>query len=318
VLVPAFRASGARLEVVGGGSGPSADAAVRQLGFARTATSENSVIEDPAIDAVVIGTRHASHAALTARALAAGKHVFCEKPLALSKSQLQEVLDAAVRSDRVLAVGFNRRFSPLLVQGRGFVASHDDGPVTATYRISAGQIPSDNWVHDLEQGGGRIIGEVCHFLDALAFVTGAAIVEIHATGHRATATTLQARDNVVVTTTHGDGSVGSIVYVARSAPGFGKERLELFGAEGIAVLDDYRSLELHGRSGRRRIREHRQEKGHSEEVTAFVAAITSGVPSFTLGELANVTAASFAVVDSMRRNTAVAVDEYRGLGAVGG
>ena len=317
VLVPTFRACGARLELVGGGSGPSADAAVRHLGFARTAASEERVIDDPAIDAVVISTRHASHARLTARALAAGKHVFCEKPLALTNSELEEVLHTAVRSDRVLAVGFNRRFSPLLVQGREFAASHDEAPVTATYRISAGEIPGDNWVHDLEQGGGRIIGEVCHFLDALAFVTGSAIVEIHATGHRATGTTLQARDNVVVTTTHGDGSVGSIVYVARSAQGFGKERLEIFGAKGIAVLDDYRSLELYGPSGRRRLRERRQEKGHSQEVAAFVAATTSGVPNFTLGELANVTAASFAVVESMRRNTAVAVEQYRGLEPVG-
>jgi predicted dehydrogenase/threonine dehydrogenase-like Zn-dependent dehydrogenase len=313
VLVPAFRASGARLEVVGGGSGPSADAAVRQLGFTRTAPNEESVIEDPGIDAVVISTRHVSHARLAARALVAGKHVFCEKPLALTSSDLQEVLDAATESNGVLAVGFNRRYSPLLVQVREFVVMDAGAQMTAMYRISAGAIPGDHWVHDLEQGGGRIIGEVCHFLDALAFVTGSPILEIHATGHGAAAPALQARDNIVVTTRHADGSVGTIVYVASAAPGLGKERLEVFGPGGIAVLDDYRSLELHGPSGRRRFRERRQEKGHRQEAAAFVAAVTSGLPPVPLAEVANVTEASFAVVESMRRGTAVELDRQLGL-----
>lgn len=307
VLVPAFHAAGARLELVGGGSGPSADAAVRELGFSRTAPSEESVIEDPAIDAVVITTRHASHASLVARALRAGKHVFCEKPLALSTAELREVLEAADRSSAVLAVGFNRRFSPLLVQLREFVRTDGREPITASYRIGAGPIPGDQWVHDVEQGGGRIIGEVCHFLDALSFVVGSPIIEVHAAGYGTAAPRLQTRDNVVVTTRHANGAIGNIVYVAYSAHGLGKERLEAFGRRGVALLDDYRSLELLGPSGARRVRERRQAKGHAEEAVAFLAALRSGVPPVPVAELANVTAASFAVVESMCRDEPVEV-----------
>lgn len=308
VLIPAFRGAGACLEVVGGGSGPSAEAAVRELGFNRTAPSEEDVIEDAAVDAVVISTRHASHARLAALALGAGKHVFCEKPLALTKGELQEVLDAAKQSSGVLAVGFNRRFSPLLVQMHEFLTTEEADPLTASYRISAGGIAADQWVQDIDQGGGRIIGEVCHFLDALTFLAGSPIVEVHAAGYGMAATSVQTRDNVVATTRHANGSVASIVYVAHSAAELRKERLEAFSPRGIAVLDDFISLELLSASDGRRIRERRQEKGHRQEAFAFLSAIASGVAPVPIAEVANVTAASFGVVTSLCRGAAVQLD----------
>jgi polar amino acid transport system substrate-binding protein len=308
VLVPAFQAAGAHLELVGGGGGPSAEAAVRQLGFARAAESEEAVIEDEAVDAVVISTRHGTHARLATLALSAGKHVFCEKPLALDAPELQEVLSAARESGGILAVGFNRRFSPLLVDLREFVSGAAAGPITATYRVSAGEIPADHWVHDLEQGGGRVIGEVCHFIDSLEFVAGSPIVEIHAAAQNRNGQALQSRDNVVVSVTHADGSVGSIAYVARSAPGIGKERVEAFGDGGIAVLDDYRSLELYGPGGKRRRSERRPEKGHREEVVAFLSAIRTGEQPVSLDIVENVSLATLAAVESMRTGMAVRVE----------
>jgi predicted dehydrogenase/threonine dehydrogenase-like Zn-dependent dehydrogenase len=308
VLVPAFQASGARLELVGGGSGPSADAAVRHLGFARMADSEQAVIDDEAIDAVVIGTRHESHARLVTDALTAGKHVFCEKPVALSVEELEHVTAAAQESAGILAVGFNRRFSPLLVELRDFVRGGAGGPLTATYRVSAGEIPGDHWVHDLEQGGGRIVGEVCHFLDVLHFVAGSAIVEVHATGHGRAAPALQTTDNVIVSVKHADGSVGSVVYVARSAPSIAKERLEAFGPGGIGILDDYRSLELHGPAGKRGRTERRQEKGHREEVAAFLGGVRTGTAPVPLADVVNVSRATLAAVESMRTGLPVRVD----------
>jgi predicted dehydrogenase len=308
VLVPAFRAADARLEVVGGGSGPSASSAVQHLGFARMADSEQAVIEDGAIDAVVIATRHGSHARLVTDALMAGKHVFCEKPLAMTVEELQAVIAAADESDGIVAVGFNRRFSPLLIELRDFVRGGAEGPITAAYRVSAGEVPGEHWVHDLEQGGGRIIGEVCHFLDSLQFLAGSPIVEVHASGYARNAPALQTTDNVIVSIKHADGSVGSVTYVDRSAPGIGKERLEAFGPCGIGVLDDYRALELHGPAGKHRHAEKRQEKGHREEVAAFVAGVRTGTPPVPLADLVNVSQAALAAVESLRTGLPVRID----------
>src|SRR5579884_2018919 len=306
VLVPAFVAAGARLEVVGGGQGVSAEAATRTLGFARHADSAEAVIKDPAVDAVVIATRHGLHAQYVQAALAAGKHVFCEKPLALTVEELDAVMAAAADSERVLAVGFNRRFAPMAVSLRQALAP-GSGPVVATYRVSAGAVPADAWVHDLEEGGGRVIGEVCHFIDTLVFLAGAPVSEVHASGCSKVGAPTQANDNVAVTLRHADGSLGTILYVAQSAPGIGKERIEAYGAGGVGVLDDYRELELYGPRAQR-VKGRGQEKGHREEIAAFVAAVRSGQPPVPLTEVANVSLATIAVVESMRTGAAVRVE----------
>jgi predicted dehydrogenase/threonine dehydrogenase-like Zn-dependent dehydrogenase len=299
VLVPALAAAGARLAVAGGGSGPSAEAAVRRLGFERAAPSAEAVIEDPGVDAVVIGTRHDTHAELARRALEAGKHVFCEKPLALDEEELDGVIGAARASQGILAVGFNRRFSPLLRELRDFVGRRG-GAVNVVYRVAAGSLAPEHWAHDIEQGGGRIIGEVCHFVDCLAYIAGSPCTEVVAAGHGRSETPVQAIDNVAVTITHDDGSVGTIVYVARSEAGVGKERVEAFGAGGIGVLDDYRSLELHGEGAPRPRRLKRQDKGHAEEMQAFVEGVRAGRAPIPLDQIENVSRATLAVVEALR------------------
>ncbi|TML53395.1 MAG: zinc-binding dehydrogenase, partial [Actinobacteria bacterium] len=236
VLVPAFAEAGARLELVGGGSGPTAASALRDLGFSRVAASELEVIEDPDVDAVVIATRHGSHAELAARALENGKHVFCEKPLALDEEQLTQVLEAARRSDSFLLVGFNRRFSPLLRELRSFIG---DGSLLANYRVSAGRMPAEAWVHDLEEGGGRIMGEACHFLDALVYLAGAPIRAVAAVALDDSSLPLQARDNVVINVSLDDGSAGTVSYVAAGSAAVPKERLEVFSGGRTAILDDF-------------------------------------------------------------------------------
>ena len=304
VLVPAFREAGARLELVGGGAGPSAEQAQRLLGFARVAPSAEAVLHDDAVDAVVIATRHGMHAGLTREALEAGKHVFCEKPLALTEQELASVLAAASESGSILMVGFNRRFSPLLRALRDFVREPGRS-LLAAYRVSAGALPPAHWIHDLEQGGGRVHGEVCHFIDALSFVAGADVVEVHAGGFAHERLPLQALDNVVLTVKLADGSVGSITYTAVSAPGVGKERLEVFAAGRVAVLDDYRSLELHDGSGRKPWRPREQLKGHREEVRAFLEGMRAGIAPIALADQANVTLATLAAVESMRTGAPV-------------
>jgi predicted dehydrogenase len=308
VLVPAFVQGGARLELVGGGSGPSAESAVRNLGFERFARDELAVIADPDVEAVVIATRHGSHADLAAQALEAGKHVFCEKPLALNEEELDRVLAGAARSRRVLLVGFNRRFSPLLRELKAFVG---DSALVANYRVSSGRIPPSAWVHDLEQGGGRILGELCHFLDSLVYLAGGPIRAVASAAADDPALPVQARDNVVVSVTLEGGSVGTVTYAAAGAPSVPKERLEVFAGTQTAILDDYRSLELHGDGGPRTETSRAQDKGHAEEIRAFLEGVRTGIAPIALHEIENVSLAALAVVESLRSGATVRVRSLR-------
>jgi predicted dehydrogenase len=298
VIVPALMAADVRLELVGGGSGPSAEAARRNLGFARVAASEDAVIEDEDIDAVVICTRHGSHSRLAARALERGKHVFCEKPLALTRQELEAVLAAARSAPGVLAVGFNRRFAPML--GEVKHAVNGSLRLLGLYRVSAGRVPAGHWVHDLEQGGGRALGEVCHFIDSLAFVVGARVVDVHARGYGDQALPLQAFDNLAIDLGFADGSLAAIVYAADGSPAVPKERVEIFTNGTTAILDDYRTFTVFRGRERKQRRVRTQDKGHLQELAAFVQAVQKGEPPVDLGDLENVSLATLAVVDSMR------------------
>ncbi len=298
VLIPAFVAAGARLELVGGGAGPSAEQAVRELGFGRYAASVDELIHDPAVDIVVIANRHGEHASLAQAALKAGKHVFCEKPLALTDEELDATLEAARSSDGVLAVGFNRRFSPWLRQLAEFGRSAA-GPITVLYRVSAGELPHDHWQNDPRDGGGRILGEGCHFIDSIRFLSGHDIVTVYTTGHSRTDLSRQSLDNVVMSLECADGSVGSVTYVASSSPRVGKERVELFGAAGIGVLDDYQAIELHHGDKVQRRRKRSQNKGHHEEIGAFIQGVRNGTCSVPLDEIENASRATLAAVQSL-------------------
>ncbi|MBA3434349.1 MAG: Gfo/Idh/MocA family oxidoreductase, partial [Actinobacteria bacterium] len=307
IVAPALLAGGARLAVVAGGAGPSAEAAVRTLGFGRVAVTAEDAISDPEVDAVVITTRHGAHASLTARALRAGKHVFCEKPVALTSDELDDVLAAAATAQGILAVGFNRRFSPLLRQMRQHVV-HEHGTVVASYRVSAGPLPPEHWLHDLVEGGGRAVGEACHFIDSLAFLADSPIRQIYASGYGAPGSPLQSRDNLALTLTFDNGSVGSIVYAAEGSPRVPKERVELFSGSRSAVLDDYRTLELFG-TRRRRISQRAQDKGHTMELAAFLRGAEQGRPPVALDVVANVSLATLAAVESLRTGKAVRIEQ---------
>jgi predicted dehydrogenase len=300
VLVPALSAAGAQLELVAGGAGPSAEAAARNSTFARVAESAEAAIADEHVDAVVIATRHDSHAPLAVRALEAGKHVFCEKPLALTSRELEQVLDAAQVSQGILAVGFNRRYSELLQQARAFTVPDGSIPVTVNYRISAGHLSKDHWAHTLEQGGGRILGEVCHFMDSLAFIVGEPILSVYAIAYGTRGAPVQARDNLNVALSFENGSTGTIVYVADGSPRLPKERLEIFSGDRTAILDDYRLLELHNAERSKRIKLRSQDKGHRKEVQAFVDGAREGKPPVPLEEIENVSLATLALVESLR------------------
>jgi predicted dehydrogenase len=299
MILPAFVAAGAVPELVGGGSGPSAAAAQRNAGFARVAASAEAVIADEAVGVVAVCTRHGSHAELTARALRAGKHVFCEKPLALTSDELADVLEAGQQSPGILAVGFNRRFAPMVERLRDF-AGELPGPVTCTIRVAAGELAADHWTHDLAQGGGRLLGEGCHFVDTIVAIARSPVVEVYARGFSRHGLPLQAADNALITLTLENGSQGTIAYLADGSAKVGKERIEVFTGGRTGVMDDYVTLSLYDGATVDQERSGSQDKGHYAEVAAFVAGVRSGQPPVPLAEVANVSLATLAIIESLR------------------
>lgn len=274
VLLPTLRrVPGVRLRTVATQSGLSARHVGNRLGFERCTTDAREVLDDPEIQAVVVATRHDLHAALAADALRRGKHVFVEKPLALTADETRAVLEAHAAASRVLVVGFNRRYSPLLAALKTFLGRQR--PLVFTYRVNAGAIPADHWTYDPREGGGRWLGEGGHFIDVLQYLAGADPVEVFArvaTPAGAAGVTLQ------VSLVLGDGSTASVVYVDGADRAESRERLEVFGAGLAATLEDYRHLSL-VRGGRtRRVRRWETARGYEEELRAWVAAVRGEIP----------------------------------------
>src|SRR5579864_7327833 len=299
-LIPAMKQlHGTKLVGLCASSGARAHVAAAKFGFAFCTTDEENLYSDPAINTVVIATRHHLHSAQVVRALECGKHVFCEKPLCLTEDELQEIERAHHQSAGTLhlMVGFNRRFAPMARQMKKFLATAG-GPFTLHYRVNAGPMPKDHWVNDPEQGGGRILGEVCHFVDFLSFICGAAPHTVHA---RSVSPEGNEQD-VAVSIEFTDGSLGTISYICNGDRTFSKERVEIFGRGCVAVLDDFRRLEL-VRHGRKQVFRSwlKQDKGHAAEWMAFAQCIQFGRPSpIPFEEIVATTLATIRIADSLR------------------
>lgn len=290
VLLPALvKVPGVRLTGVVTASGLSAVGAGRAGGFAWAATRFEEVLEDDATDAVIVATRHDEHARMAEAALRAGKDVFLEKPLGLNRTELERLDAAVAETGRMLMVGFNRRFAPTARAMRDAFRARS-GPLHAVYRVNAGILPPGHWTRDPEVGGGRILGEVCHFVDFLVFLTGLR-------PERVTATTLP-EDGVTATIRFADGSVGTVVYAVSGDGAIGKERVEAF-ADGVsAVLDNFRRLTVSSRGRARRVRA-AAGKGHAEEMRAFVDALRTGAPSpVPYAEASAATSATLAILEN--------------------
>jgi len=309
VLLPAIRKQKdvARVGIASAG-GLHAQAAGRKFGFAYAASDEIEILDDPAVNTLAILTRHDSHADLVVKGLKAGKHVFVEKPLAVDAAGLKKVQAALKKAPGLLTVGFNRRFAPLAVRLQEFLDGRSE-PLYMHYRVNAGYLPLSHWTQDPLQGGGRIVGEGCHFIDFLTFLAGAAPLSVHAAGLPDNGKYRQ--DNVSLTFTFPDGSLGVVDYLADGDKAFPKERVEVFCGGAVAVLDDFRSLEL-VRDGRRRVLRSalKQDKGHAGEWAAFARAIREGgEPPIPYTQLFGVTRASFAAVEALTRGMQVSIPE---------
>lgn len=286
LLAPAFKAAGARLRAIASSGGVSSLHAGRKFGFEEATTDVDGLLADPSIDAVVVATRHDSHAEFVCRALAAGKHVFVEKPLAVTHAQLESIrraiADAPAGKSPLVMVGFNRRFAPHVRKMRELLAGAR-GPKAFVMTVNAGQIPREHWTQDVQVGGGRLIGEGCHFIDLLRFLADASI-ESHATVRMAGSS-----DTLSVTLRFNDGSMGLVHYFANGSKAFPKERLEVFAGGQVLQLDNFRRLTGFGWPGFKSMKAWRQDKGQRDCAAAFVAAIrTGGVSPIPLEQLLEV------------------------------
>jgi predicted dehydrogenase/threonine dehydrogenase-like Zn-dependent dehydrogenase len=293
VLMPPL-ALGSDIRAVATATGLSARASALRFGAALATTDAAAVLEQPDLDAIVIATRHDTHAAYTATALRAGKHVFVEKPLALSETELRDVEDAAAGASGTLMVGFNRRFAPQVVRIREVLGSR--GPLMITYRVNAGRLPRSHWTHDPAVGGGRVVGEACHFIDVAAYLTGQPPTVASAVALSGASEPRE--DCVAATMTFPDGSVAQLVYSAIGDASLPKERLEVLGEAGAAVLDDFRELRLHV-GGREEVEKGKRDKGHAAELAAFLDACQTGREVWPVADMAAVTRATFVIRDAI-------------------
>jgi predicted dehydrogenase/threonine dehydrogenase-like Zn-dependent dehydrogenase len=300
ILLPHFKDEGVEFRSISTASGVSARDVGGRYGFARFVSGADEVLEDADVNLVVIATRHDTHAELARRALARGLNVFVEKPLALNDEELDAVLEAAALSSGSLTVGFNRRFSPHAKAAKEFFA--DAGaPLSILYRVNAGRVPRSHWTQDQREGGGRIRGEVCHFVDFMQFITGSLVESVYAESVSSNDEQAVADDSVFVTLKFADGSNGTIAYLAEGDRALSKERVEIFGAGRTFVIEDFRSAAVY-QNGREKVTRLRaQDKGQREQVRAVCAAVLEGKPApIPLGELAATTRATFRILDSLR------------------
>jgi predicted dehydrogenase len=278
VLIPAFKAAGATLRTVVSSGGVSAVHFGRKHGFAQASTDGAAVLADPSVDTIVIATRHDAHARQVLDALRAGKHVFCEKPLCLTLDELAEIeAEVTARPNQLVMVGFNRRFAPQVVKVKALLAPIAE-PKSFIMTVNAGDIPANHWTQDPAVGGGRIVGEGCHFIDLLRHLAGAPIVSAHTLAMGAYPGLAIRDDKVSIALGFADGSTGVVHYLANGHKGFPKERLEVFVAGRILQLDNFRKLRGWGWKGFSNLNLWRQDKGQGACAKAFVDAVRAGRP----------------------------------------
>ena len=280
MLIPAFKAAGAQLHSIATSGGINGVVHGEKAGFAEATTDTQAMIDHPDINTIAVVTRHNSHASFVASALSAGKHVFVEKPLAVTHEDLKKVRDQFEANQKAgtrghLMVGFNRRFSPQIQKMKALLAAVNE-PKSFIMTMNAGAIPADHWTQDIEVGGGRIIGEACHFIDLMRYLAGSEIVSVQARRMGDAPGVAITEDKAAITLGFADGSFGTVHYFANGAASFPKERVEVFAAGRVLQLDNFRKLKAFGWPGFKKMNLWKQDKGQGACAAAFLAAIENG------------------------------------------
>ena len=284
-------------------SGTTSRRVAERFGFERCTSDEEDIFAARDVNTVFIATRHDSHARYVRQAIQAGKHVFVEKPLCLNETELEDILQAHQGQDSLqLMVGFNRRFAPLAVVLKSKLGG---GPMAMIYRINAGAIPADTWIQDPAIGGGRIVGEACHFIDFLTFLCGSLPTLIHAA---AVPDPDGLNDTVNINLQFANGSIGTVSYFANGSKSLDKEYVEVYQSGQTAILRDFKQLEIHGSRKPFRKKLINQDKGQARMVQAFVERVKSGGPPLIAPEeIARVTQCTFAAHESLKTRQAFGV-----------
>ena len=305
VLLPILKQRNVRLRTIASAGGPSGAIAGAAFDAERITADVDDIVDDSSIETVFVLTRHDSHASLVLRALEAGKHVFVEKPLALSEEDLDRIERVARDTDRLLMVGFNRRFAPFSREVASHLAARS-GPVALNITVNAGAIPRDHWTQNADVGGGRIVGEACHFIDLARALVGQPIAGVHATP-AATRGGEFVDDIASLSINFADGSIASIFYVANGAKSYPKERVECFFDGRTLVIDNWRRLRRFNVRGPMFELGKRQDKGHAAEIDAWLSAVQQGgPPPIPLDELIEVSRWSIRAGRAARGQTELA------------
>jgi len=287
----------AELRGIATASGASGKHVGGKFGFDYCTTDYLRILEDEAINCVIIATRHNLHAKIVSEALKAGKHVFVEKPLALSADELEEVITTYGERSGKLMVGFNRRFSPFSVKAKEWLHKNRE-PIAINCRVNAGDVPEGSWVRDPIEGGGRILGEVCHFVDLVQFFTESFPIKVYAqslSGGRHSD-----NENIIVTLTFLNGSVATITYVASGDKAFSRERLEIIGSGSVCVIDNFKSLLFSKGGKRKKMRRLNVDRGHLAEFSTFLSTVQSGEEMpVDFEEYVSTTITTFAIEQSL-------------------
>ena len=286
-------------------TGVSAKDVASKFGFEYCASEVDQILRDEEINCVFIATRHNLHSPLVCQALKAGKAVFVEKPLATNEEELKEIEKTLEETRGRILVGFNRRFSPAAqLLKRNF--KDRITPLVMTYRVNAGLIPPNHWIHDPEEGGGRIIGEVCHFVDLLSFFADSEISSLFTLSADDSRKTPLTQDNVVTSIKFKDGSVGSILYTSWGDTSFSKERVEIFGDNSVGVIDNFQITSIVRNGKELRFKHSGSAKGHKEELETFIRALKQNQPMpISPEEMITTTQATFRIIESLQTNTDV-------------
>ncbi len=302
-MMPALKNSGASYKFIASNGGVTGTALAQKYGIAKSTTDYKEIIKDDEVDLVLITTRHNLHAPMVIETLKAGKNVFVEKPLALNNEELIEIIEAQQKSGKNVTVGFNRRFSPHIEKIKQLVGNSQMN-VVAT--MNAGAIPPNVWVHDMKVGGGRIIGEACHYIDLITFLTGSKVKSVcmNAMGINPEENT----DNASILLKYENGSTGVINYFANGSKAYSKERVEVFSQERTLVMDNFRITEGFGTKGFSKLKT-TMDKGHKNQFESLIKRIKEGgKPLIPFDEIINTTKASFAAIESLKKKSWVDID----------
>ncbi|NUM81966.1 Gfo/Idh/MocA family oxidoreductase [bacterium] len=312
-LLPALKKNKKRIELVSVSTsrGVTASNVAKKFEFVSATTDNNEILNSADIDCIFIATRHNLHAPYVIESIKRGKSVFVEKPLALSVDQLNKVIETYQEFNGRVMVGFNRRFAPTIVETKKFFDKKVQ-PTTITYRINAGFVPKEHWTQDSVEGGGRIIGEVCHFVDLLMFLIGSLPIKVYADTISTKRDDMMSKDNVSITFKFRDGSIGNIIYTASGDRTFPKERIEMFCENSIAVIDDFKQVTFSRHGKVKTFGSSKQDKGYRAALEQFIKSIELGNDSpIPFRDAVNSTIATFKILESIHTGlpTEIQLDE---------